>query len=204
MTWAGRTAGTAHGRLVHARRVIALANHFAALIPRDHAVLDVGAGDGRLDALILERRPDLTLTGVDVLIRPDARIPVVKFDGWQLPFPDRSFDTVMFCDVLHHTHDPVGMLHEAVRVARRAVVIKDHLVEGFMARPTLRLMDFVGNAPHGVPLPYHYFTRAEWDAAYRAAGLFVKTTRSRLGLYPRWADILFGRSLHFIACLEPL
>ena len=180
-----------------------LANHFAELIPRGPAVLDVGAGDGLLDALILDRRPDLTLTGVDVLLRPDARIPVVKFDGRQLPFPDRSFDTVMFCDVLHHTHDPVGMLHEAVRVARHAVVIKDHTVEGFMARPTLRVMDYVGNAPHGVALPYHYFTRAEWDAAYRETGLAVKTTRSRLHLYPRWADMLFGRSLHFIACLEP-
>ena len=62
----------------------------------------------------------------------------------------------MFCDVLHHAEEPVEIIREAVRVARHCVVIKDHLVQGLFARRTLRLMDFVGNAPHGIVLPYNY------------------------------------------------
>lgn len=49
-------------------------------------------------------------------------------------------------------------LKEAARVARHCIVIKDHTVTGVLARPTLRLMDLVGNAPHDVVLTYNYLT----------------------------------------------
>lgn len=50
------------------------------------------------------------------------------------------------------------------RVARRGVVIKDHLREGPLAGPTLRLMDWVGNRGHDVRLPYNYLSRRKWTA----------------------------------------
>lgn len=193
-----QSLGSAHGRFVHSRRAGVLATHFAELIPRDHSVLDVGCGDGLVDSLIIERRPDLMLTGVDVLARPGARIPVAAFDGQRLPFSDRSCDTVMFCDVLHHTADPLAMLREGARVARHSIVIKDHIVKGLLARPTLRIMDLVGNAPHGVAVPSNYFTERQWDDAYRSCGLTVVEDRRDLSLYPWWADLIFGRSLHFV------
>ena len=148
----------------------------------------MGCGDGLIDRLILDRRADLQICGVDLLVRPSAHIPVTPFDGRRLPFPDRSWDTVLFCDVLHHTDDPVGLLREGVRVAKHGLVIKDHTVTGLLARPTLRLMDVVGNAPHGVALTYNYLTRAEWQRAYQATGLVPREVRSALGLYPWWAD----------------
>jgi SAM-dependent methyltransferase len=197
--WALRQLGSIHGRAVHSRRVRALASQFAELIPVRHSVLDVGCGDGLIDEVLLERRPDLHVAGVDTLVRPSARIPVTPFDGKRLPFGDKSWDTVMFCDVLHHTEDPVAMLRQAARVARHCVMIKDHLAEGAFARPLLRLMDFVGNAPHGVTLPYNYFDRAQWENAYQSSNLFPSETRTRLALYPAWADPIFGRSLHFIS-----
>ena len=197
--WARRSLGSAHGKVVHSRRVRVLADHFAGMLPPAHSVLDVGSGDGLIDALVLEQRPDLQISGVDVLVRPTARIPVTPFDGERLPYSDRSWDSVLFCDVLHHTSQPVTLLREAARVARHRVIIKDHLVKGAFARTTLRLMDFVGNAPHGVALPYNYLTPDEWDRAYRSSGLTPQDVRADLRLYPAWADVVFGRSLHFIA-----
>jgi SAM-dependent methyltransferase len=175
-----------------------LATHFAELIPPDRSVLDVGCGDAFIDALLLERRPDLRISGVDVLVRANAHIQVAAFDGRRLPFPDQSWDTVLLCDVLHHTASPIEMLREAVRVARDRVVIKDHIVEGVFARSTLRFMDFVGNAPHGVALPYNYLTLSQWEDAFRQTGLAPREVRRDLGLYPKWADLVFGRMLHFI------
>lgn len=197
--WALRRLGTIHGRAVHSRRVHALASQFAELIPVRHSVLDVGCGDGLIDQLLLERRPDLHVAGVETFVRPGAPIPVTPFDGTRLPFGDKSWDTVMFCDVLHHAEDPVGILREAARVARHSVIIKDHVAEGAFARPLLRLMDFVGNAPHGVTLPYNYFDRAQWASAYQSSDLLPAETRTGLALYPAWADPIFGRSLHFIS-----
>jgi SAM-dependent methyltransferase len=200
--WHLRPLGAAHARLVHSRRVQVLARQFAELIPEENSVLDVGCGDGLIDSLVLARRPDLRIHGVDVLVRPDTHIPVAPFDGQRIPFADASWDSVVFCDVLHHTPDPAAMLAEGVRVARRNIVIKDHSVEGFLARPTLRFMDFVGNAPHGVVLPYNYLTPRQWQAAFLSCGLTMIAERRDLKLYPKMADRVFGRRLHFIGVYE--
>jgi SAM-dependent methyltransferase len=161
-------------------------------------VLDIGAGDGALARLILDRRPDLTITGIDVLVRPDTLIPVQAFDGNTLPLADASVDATLFVDVLHHADDATRLLCEAARVSRQCVVIKDHLREGFLANDTLRFMDWVGNARHGVALPYHYFNRAEWLAAFATARLQTVAETTDVPIYPQWASWAFGRGLHFV------
>ena len=203
MKWLHRALGSAHGFAVHGRRVRVLTEHFVERLPGGHSVLDVGCGDGLLDSLILERRPDLTIVGLDVLERRQTFIPVATFDGRRIPLADRSQDTVMFCDVLHHTVDPTAMLQEASRVARQRVVVKDHLLAGSLDWVTLRMMDYVGNAPHGVSLPFNYFTEEQWHQAFNASGLKLAEFKTRLALYPKYADLLFGRRLHFIAVLTP-
>ena len=175
--------GVLHKKFVAGRRVQVLAGHLAALIPTGARVLDVGCGDGVIDRLILERRPDVSIQGIDVLVRPDTPIPVKKFDGITIPYPDASFDVVMFVDVLHHTVDPFVLLREAQRVAS-TVLIKDHFRDGFLSGPTLRFMDWVGNAHHGVALPYNYWSRLEWEQAFAELQLKVGATNARLGLYP--------------------
>jgi SAM-dependent methyltransferase len=202
MTWRLCSLGSLHGRVVHSRRVRVLAAHFAELIPGGHSVLDVGCGDGLIDRFILERRSDLRICGTDPLIRRGSHIPVVPFDGRRLPFTDRSWDTVLFCDVLHHAERPVELLREAVRVARHSILIKDHSVEGWLARPTLRLMDVMGNAPYRVARTYNYFTPGQWQDAYRVTGIAPIEVRRKLGLYPSWVDLFFGRSLHFAAIYD--
>ena len=95
------------------------------------------------------------------------------------------------------------LIREAARAAGRAIVFKDHTRNGLLAGPTLRFMDYVGNAHHGVVLPYNYWPRGRWLEAFRELGLTVRAWKDDLKLYPRLADWVFGRSLHFIALLEP-
>ncbi len=192
-----------HEGHVHRRRVRVLARHLAEMLPRDARVLDVGCGDGRLAQAVLALRPDLTISGIDVLVRADAAIPVMPFDGVHIPYGDRSVDAVLFVDVLHHTTDPMTLLREAARVARHAIVLKDHVADCLLALPTLRFMDRVGNARHGVALPYNYWRQGQWRDAFAALGLTIEEWRERLGLYPPVASLLFDRSLHVIARLRP-
>jgi SAM-dependent methyltransferase len=191
-----------HSTRVLSRRVKILARHLAALAPHGADILDVGCGDGQVAKLLLDQRTDLKLSGVDVLVRERTVIPVIAFDGKTLPQADAAQDAVMFVDVLHHTENPVVLLREATRVSRRWILIKDHYRNGPGARLTLRFMDWVGNARYGVALPYNYWTEAQWQAAFAELKLRPVRSVTSLGLYPWWANWLFGRRLHFVTLLE--
>jgi SAM-dependent methyltransferase len=191
-----------HGDFVHVRRVRVLSEQIAGLLPQGARVIDVGCGDGLLASLIKGRRPDVNITGLDVLVRPSACIPVAPFDGVTIPYEDDSVDVVMFVDVLHHTDDPAGLLREAARTARRAILIKDHTRNGVLAGPTLRVMDWVGNSRHGVRLPYNYWDRQRWFDVCARLGLTIGVWRADLNIYPWPATWVFDRSLHFLARLD--
>jgi len=147
-------------------------------------------------------RADIEIVGVDVLSREESLIPVQLFDGRHLSFETNAFDAVMMIDVLHHAADQEALLTEAARVARDALIIKDHIMAGSITRATLAFMDWVGNARHGVSLPYAYWTAEQWEREFTARSLRVVEFRPKLGLYPWPASLMFERRLHFIAKLE--
>lgn len=190
-----------HGRFVYGKRVRVLSSLLAQLIPRKARVLDVGCGDGLVAHLIMTMRPDTQVEGIDVLIRDKSFIPVAKYDGRVIPYPDRSFDLVMVVDVLHHTLEPMVLLREAARVTSKAVIIKDHTLDGLLAGPTLRFMDWVGNARFHISLPYNYWPRQKWSQAFESLGLITDVWIQDLKLYPWGANWVFGRSLHFLTRL---
>lgn len=193
--------GPVHRKLVFDRRIVHLAAAIAERLPRNAKVLDVGCGSGDLAALVMKQRPDVSIQGIDVLVRPCTAIPVTEFDGYNIPFAADAFDAAIVIDVLHHTDDPAKVLAEIARVAPQ-VIIKDHLCDGLAAGPTLRLMDWVGNAAHGVRLPYNYLSLRSWKAIWSRLNLTASEFSDRLALYPRPFSWFFDRRLHFVAVLS--
>jgi SAM-dependent methyltransferase len=105
------------------------AHRLARRIQDGEEVLDVGCGDARLLRDLglfrsLKRRVGID---VDLPTSADPAIQVAAYDGQALPFPDRSFDSVVFGYFLHYlTRDhAVGLLEEGCRVARRNVFVLD-------------------------------------------------------------------------------
>jgi SAM-dependent methyltransferase len=154
-------------RIPQGDRVVAsLASHLG----RVDSLLDVGCGDGVNLTRLGQAAGATRIAGVDVVVRPSAAVGVVPYDGRTLPFPDRSFEAVSLVDVLHHCLDPGRVLGEALRVAARVVVIKDHFAFGPMTHKMLYWMDRVGNAKDGIFSPGTYFEPGEWVAMIAQAG----------------------------------
>lgn len=106
-----------------------LAADVAGVAPDGGAVLDIGTGPGVLLVELAARRPDLTLTGVDLSADMIAaatrnlepfgeRARVRVGDVTSLRFPDRSFDLIVSSLSLHHWDHPEAAVPELARILR--------------------------------------------------------------------------------------
>lgn len=102
-----------------------------ALAPKQATVLDIGTGPARIPILLCQRRPQWTLTGIDLsqtMLKLGAshvakaelgdRIRLDYADAKQLPYPDDSFDLVISNSIIHHLPDPLPCLREVQRVLK--------------------------------------------------------------------------------------
>jgi SAM-dependent methyltransferase len=202
--WLLQRLGASHAALVLKRRKGALVDAIERALPAEaHSLLDLGCGDGEIGLQLAQRRPGLDVRGVDVLVRPTCHIPFTVYDGTTLPYADDSFDYVAVIDVLHHTDDISATLAECARVARRGVIVKDHLCENAADHGILRFMDWVGNRSHGVTMTYNYQPKSSWQQLIADNGLQTRSWTERLGLYPSPFSYVFERRLHFLAVFQP-
>jgi len=91
------------------------------------SVADIGCGRFHLIRLIAEAHPAVSCVGVDILPPADPSGPVnLSFlEGWlgRLPFPDRTFDTVVCTHTLEHVPDLQGALADLRRITRRRLIL---------------------------------------------------------------------------------
>lgn len=86
--------------------------------------LDIGCGRGYLLNVIGKEKPNLSLTGVDVLKHvPLDDAEYVQGSAENLPFPDNSFDYVFAAHTIEHVRDMEAMVREMKRVSRDKVII---------------------------------------------------------------------------------
>jgi ubiquinone/menaquinone biosynthesis C-methylase UbiE len=105
-----------------------------AVRPTDR-VLDVGCGTGELLSRLAAKYPNVQLSGLDPvpemleLARDKLSDEVELRVGWanELPWPDKSFDLVVSCNMFHYITHPIDAVREMERVLRPGgrIVITD-------------------------------------------------------------------------------
>ncbi len=185
------------------RRIEGIAAAVCRLLPdAPMRILDVGCGDGSLAFEITKQRVGFEFEGVEVVLPSRCRVPIRRYDGVILPFEDQVFDAVLCADMLHHTESPLGMLREACRVAKRYVIVKDHICDTVVDRVILTSMDWLGNVGSGVPLPFRFLSSRQWCDVF-AALPYQEADRIEGVQYWGWPmRIIVDRRFHFVAVLQ--
>lgn len=127
-------------------------------------VIDVGCGTG-IVANILKKELGVRIIGCDIKNYLIHDIPFVKIKSDELPFPNQSYDVVLFNDVLHHIDKPrqEHIISEALRVAKNVFI--------FEFEPSVggKILDIVLNKFHygdlAVPLAFRY--AKEWKQLFK-------------------------------------
>jgi ubiquinone/menaquinone biosynthesis C-methylase UbiE len=107
-------------------------------------VLEVGCGVGAQLRILARRFPQTRFTGVDfspeqiaharILLREEissGQVEIVEGSGYELPFPDATFDGAFFCWFFEHLAEPHMAMREAARVLSPGGVV--HATEVFNA-----------------------------------------------------------------------
>lgn len=82
------------------------------------SILDIGTGNGHIF-----RDSGLDVTALDINELKPSEFPQVVADAHALPFKDNSFDYCVLGEILEHVHNPILVMREAARVARKRVVL---------------------------------------------------------------------------------
>ena len=144
--------------------------------------LDVGCWNG----VVAQRLRHKSIIGLDVVEVPEPRIECLRFDGQQIPFVDKAFDTVLCCTALHHAEDPGSLIEEMKRVGKRLVVLED-AYDTVFDRLSVLLLHILGY--NFVPIPYRlngFRSSRSWRRFFGLHGLDVLFYSRNSGIQPYW------------------
>jgi len=127
------------------------------------SLLDVGSGRGAFLWPCMDALPQLTVTSADLLpqrveflqtvtLGGLSRLTAVQADFCAYPGTDGAFDTVTLLEVLEHIPDAAAAVRQAVRLARRHVIVT------------------VPSKPDDNPEHIHQFTREALAGLFAQAG----------------------------------
>lgn len=152
----------------------------APMLSRNDRILDLGAAEGFV-AEHLADRLGLEAELADVADMNRTSLPHRVYDGRTLPFETNSFDVVVIVYVLHHADSASAVLKEAVRVARRRVIILESTYRKRWERRLLIKIDqFLnwlrsqGTMEEG---PLDFRTYREWIDHFRELGFRIAARR---------------------------
>jgi ubiquinone/menaquinone biosynthesis C-methylase UbiE len=168
--------------LPNRRRADQLVAQILPWLNREDRIVDIGSGAGLIADSLMRQHFDVTMLDVaDISMIPNIRATL--YDGKRMPFENDAFDIALLITVLHHIADPDATLREAMRVAKRIVVLED-LVENMREARATYFADSWLNW-QWFDHPHSNRSDAEWRATFSQLGLrIVHAEQSTHAFFP--------------------
>ncbi|MEO9964575.1 MAG: class I SAM-dependent methyltransferase [Reichenbachiella sp.] len=90
--------------------------------------LDIGAGNGSYSEYLRSRQHDVTSLDVVDKSNHDLARDIQLFNGKDIPFLDKTFDTSLLMFVLHHTNVQNQLIQDCIRVTRKYIIIAEDII----------------------------------------------------------------------------
>jgi SAM-dependent methyltransferase len=144
--------------------------------------LDVGCWNGD----VAKRLQLESIIGIDIGAPPQPQIEVRQFDGRNIPYDDRQFDTVLCCTALHHVDHQSGLIEEMKRTSRRVVILED-AYNNIFEKASVILLHAIGSRLVGMPYRISGFKSDQgWRDFFHEHGLRIVKSSNHPGVQPLW------------------
>lgn len=156
---------------------------------RGQTLLDLGAGTGYMSRWLKENTGVVpTLTDLVKYRNLEKTLPfITQRDPLRVPVADDSFDVVMLLFVFHHMDewtDQEVLLDEAIRIARRRLIILEDTPESRVDLYFNMFWDRVLNWRHGVPTPFTFRSTDKWLKLFKSRDLSIVYSDTYRAMWP--------------------
>ena len=134
---------------------------------KDETILDVGGGHAQLANPLAAKGYNITVAGSDPICsnRLNSDVKFVAHDLYHLPFPDKSFDTVLCFRLISHSPEWKQLISELCRVSKKRVIID------YPNKLSLNLFTpiffIIKRKLEGSTRPYRMFLKSEVNEAFK-------------------------------------
>ena len=144
--------------------------HLNGWIRKNDRILDLGAANSCLGQL-LEKNYNCHAISLEVTqYQTQNRLPLVIFNGRDIPFKDNSFDIVLILFVLHHAEEPAQVLKEAKRICRRSVIVFEDYIESWHDLLHFRIFHDLLEWYTALAAPQHELNMEQWSQLAKETG----------------------------------
>jgi len=175
---------------IYERAAKEMCSDCVGFIKKGSKILDLGCGSG-IVGKAFQGFFEVELFGVDIEDRRIINLPFQIFDGIRLPFPEKSFDTVLINYVLHHAQDPISLLKEAKRITRDKLIIFEDLPEDILSKIICRLHGVSYSKFFKNPDKTFFRSEKEWEEVFEKIGLKV-LFKKRVSSFPIKQQFILG------------
>lgn len=151
-------------------------NEILPLLKKGETVLDLGSGTGHTARALIKKGFEVRCVDYSDMNIFEETKPIL-YDGVNLPFEKNSFDTALLITVLHHTPDPIRIIKETSRVAKKIIIMED-TYNNIFQKWAVFVMDSIGNMEF-FGHPHTNKTDSQWKKEFKKMGLKIKLAKKR-------------------------